>query len=312
MPTEPIQDIAGREIQPQVKQLFAQWSKYIDEIVAFGSHILKWIGDSRKLGGDEEIPLIMTFRNVIELVDSIAILLRESSIDPCKLQLRAILESLLVIKFITEKDAKLRALNYLVCHYHQKLDLYKKLDSKTPQGKQFQTELKRGQYGSKMQFPNIPNLKKAIDNLENLLKKPHYVQSETEYQRLKKKKKGKPVWYEFFGGPKSIIELADYLNLIDMYNILYRQFSRSIHGQDVIDSKLSGDSRGYAAIAQIRHPQNAQTICQLTIGLSLNIYRSMIKHYIPEELGKYQDWYLREIEPFFNDISNKQLLEIKD
>jgi hypothetical protein len=97
-----------------------------------------------------------------------------------------------------------------------------------------------------------------------------------------------------------------------MYNILYRQFSRSIHGQDIIDSKLGGDSSGYVAIAQIRHPKNAQEICHLTVGLSLNIFRSMINHYIPEELARYRDWYLREIEPFFNELSNRRLLEIKD
>lgn len=310
MPTTPVNTLVVRTLQPDVKRLLSTWSSYLNEIVNFGSHILKWIGDKDTLGGDEEMPLILTFRNTLELLDSISILFSQQSIDPCKLHLRALLESLFVIRYITDGDSKTRALNYLVCHYHNKIDTYRKLDPNTPQGLQWRKEIKSDILAGEMKMPEIDDLQGKIDNLERLLKKPAYAKSEAEYQRLRKLRKIKPVWYEFFGGPKKIVELARHLKLMGLYNILYRYFSKSIHGQDIIDQRVSATTTGKMQISQIRNPRNAQFLCTITVSLTLNIYRTLVKYYLPEREKEFAEWYVREIRHFLNKISKEKLLEV--
>lgn len=308
MPTKPIIDIVGSS-QPELENLLKSWAKYCNEIVNFGSHIFNWIVSKPNPQGDKDLPNIMSFRNALELIDSISILLEKSSIEPCKLQLRTLLETIFTISYITEKDSETRAYNYLVCHYHEKINFYKRLDIKTQQGKQFSSEIKRDRLVGKMDFSNYPNLQSNISNLTQLLKKNIYSKSEKEYQRLKRKK-NKPVWYQFFNGPNNIIGLADHLKLIGIYNILYRFFSKNVHGQDIIDGRISEGEPGYTEFMQIKDPTNAQFVCQLTVSLSIDLFRTMVHFYIPEKKVIFEKWYTKEIRDFLLKIISKKLLTI--
>jgi len=267
--TKPIDTLLPPDIQPEVKELLSVWSSKIDEVAAYGTIILDWVGLSGKLKGDEEVPVLMSFRNSLELIDAISILVRNSSIDPAKLQLRAILETIFVIKYITVNDSTQRSYNYLTGHYMRKRKLYQKLDSHSQHGKQFRTIIKRDKLASKMSLPAIKDLQARIDNIDKILAKPEYSNSISEYNRLKAAGNSNPNWYSYFGGPKNIIGLADHLDLPAMYEILYRQFSNNVHGQDIIDQKLSSGQPGETLIRQIRAPHEAQFVVQLTITLAL-------------------------------------------
>ncbi len=308
MPTQPIIDIIGSN-QPKLESLLKEWSKYCNEIVNFGSHIFDWIVSKPNPNGDKDLPIIMSFRNALELIDSISILLKNSSIEPCKLQLRTLLETIFTINYITEKDSETRAYNYLVCQFHEKINSYKRLDINTQQGRQFSSEMKRDRLVGKMDFSKYPNLQPNISNLTQLLKKKNYSKSEQEYQRLKKKK-SKPIWYQFFNGPNNIIELADYLNLIGIYNLLYRFFSKNVHGQDVIDGRISSGKPGFTEFMQIKDPTNAQFICQLTVSLSIDLFKTVILFYAPDKLANFENWYIVEIRDFLNKIISKKLINI--
>jgi hypothetical protein len=108
--TEPIRDILPRnEHQPELDELLLQFSNGIDEVVNFGTHILKW-EVNEATGRDENIPVAMMLRHTLELTDSLSILGRHSSIDPCKPILRSILETLFGLEYILENDTRNRAL----------------------------------------------------------------------------------------------------------------------------------------------------------------------------------------------------------
>lgn len=306
MPTKPIATITGELTDENLIKLLSDFSLHIEEVVAFGSHILNWIGNSGKLLGDYDIPLTLGFRNALELIDSISILIKQSSIDPAKLQLRALLETLFVIRYITEKDSEIRGYNFMTCHFHEKITLYKQTDPTTQEGKQYLSEIKKDIFVSKMKTPTISDLNNRILNIENIFRNPKYLASEQEYRNIKKHKK--PVWYEFFGGPKNIQKLAEHLKMNAMYNILYRSYSRNVHGMDIIDTKISKGQPGYMEILQIRAPHEVQPTCLLTISLSLDLYTTIIKHYIPGKIKDYGHWYKTEIRDFFLKISGEKLL----
>lgn len=311
MTTKAIPTIVPETIQPDVAKFLSDWSSYINETVAFGSHILNWVGQSGKLGGDEEIPLIMTFRNILELMDSISILLRHSSTEPCKNLLRSILESIFVIEYIIKDNSKHRCYDYLTGHYMRKLNIYKKLDPTAEQGKQFRSELKDDELAGGMTIPNINNLDKMTANIKSILNKSEFSSSLAEYNRMKQIKRGKPNWYSFFGGPNNIIELARHLKLLGLYNVLYRQFSNNVHGMDVIDRRISAGTPGETLITQIRAPFEAQTIFQLTLSFALRIYKKFIGYYIPEKNEDLAKWYVSEIREIYNEISSRKILNVE-
>lgn len=308
--TEPVEDIFPRnEKQPEVDNLLLQFSKGIDEVVNFGTHILKW-EVSEATGSDENIPIAMMLRHILELTDAISILVKHSSIDPCKPLLRGILETIFGLEYILESDTKNRALGFMVWHYHKELKLCKKLNP---------TEQAYSQLGKKLQAdksttsgfkpPVIPDIQKHIQNLEHLLTLPLYSAAETEYQNLISNGTKNPSWYQLFNGQKNIEQLATHLNRQGLYEILYRGWSGPTHGTDIIQSKLHQSADGHAEIVQIRYVKDAQMVTQYAFNLSLVTYQIMTDKRIPNYKSEYTRWYLT-IREFFMRLTNEKLLVV--
>ena len=240
MAFDEIDDFLGRNNDPKIKNLLDKWKVYYDKIVYVGGEIFNDILKKENLGKDDSLPLIMLFRNAVELIDSISILVNNSSSEPARILLRTLLETSFYCEYILEKDTQKRSMAFLICHYHQKLDFNYKLQHNTQQGKQFLSDLKTDKNIKNYQFVNQTLLEKAIKNLEELLSLDLYKEAETEYQRIDKQYKyRKPKWYEFYGGPTSIAKLAKHLKQVGLYHILYSSLSKSTHGNHIIDGFIS-------------------------------------------------------------------------
>jgi len=160
---------------------------------------------------------------------------------------------------------------------------------------------------------SIPSslIQSSITNFENLLKKPDYKDANAEYQRVKKASKGNPYWYSLYGGPTSIEKLADYLKLTAMYHILYRQWSSSTHGTDIIQGKISRSSTGQTEILQLRLPTEAQVLTVLAVSIALELFQLFIRHYSRERSSDYKNWYTNEIRATYLRLTQDKIIQIK-
>jgi hypothetical protein len=104
-------------LDPQKKNTLNTYSAGIDELVSFGTHVLSW-GLEATNGRDEVIPQLMIFRNILENLDAISVLVRAGSIDPCKSLLRVVLESVLNLEFMLQGAVERNGLAFLICNYH--------------------------------------------------------------------------------------------------------------------------------------------------------------------------------------------------
>ena len=306
-----IDDFLGRNNDSNVKDLLNEWNIYFEKLVYVGGEIFNDIL-KKNLGKEDSLPLLMLHRNAVELIDSISVLINNFCSEPARILLRTLLETNFYCQYITEKDSNKRALSFLICHYHQKLDFNYKLNPTTQQGKQFKNELGEDKNLKNYQFAEQELLKKSIDNLEDLINEDLFEEVENEYQRLKKVLKyRKPKWYEFFNGPSSIEKLAKHLKQVSLYHILYRSLSKSTHGSNIIDGYISpGSNDGEVQFSQIRFPYSAQMVTQFTFTLALKIYRIVIKHYIPEKEKAFSEFYVNELRSFYLNISTKKVLVI--
>ena len=308
--TEPVHDILSRALDKNgLMDLLAKLSNGLDETVNFGSQILNWdLGNVR--GSDEHIPIILSFRHLLELIDSISILVRSSSIDPCKLILRGALETCFSLEYIFESNTTDRCMAFLVWHSHKNLKTYRKLDPSLEQGKQLQHVLNQDKLASGMEIPTIPGLNDAIVNLESLIQQPEYEKAEKEYQRLRNAGIKNPAWYQLFNGPKTIQGLAEHLDMHAFYEIFYRHWSGPTHGTDIIQGKLSGAPGDTAEIIQIRYPKNAQEVTSQAMMLALKTFSRYIDIRIPNKKEEFKVWYLSMREFYMKVTGKEQLLDI--
>ena len=121
--TQPVNEILPKQIDLGLQQILDDFSLNIDEVVNYGTHILKWLLDFSKGNGDENLPLTMFFRDMLEKADSISILVKNSSIDPSKVILRSLFELHLFIEYLNEKYFTDRSMSFIVWHTKDKLKI---------------------------------------------------------------------------------------------------------------------------------------------------------------------------------------------
>ncbi len=308
--TEPIKGVIPRELDSGVAELLDNFSRGIEECVNFGSHILNW--DAKiKRGGDENFPPAMLFRHFLELIDSVSILVKNSSVDPCKLILRGALEVYFSLEYIFEKETKDRSMAFLVWHNHKNIKRYKSFDPNQEQGKQMQNSFNKDKLINGINLKNNPKIQQSIANLERLLKTEKFQKGEAEYQRLKNAGEKNPPWYRLFNGPKNIEELATRLNLAGLYEMFYRYWSGPTHGTDIIQGKAFENPSGGTDIIQIRYAKDAQAVTSQSMILLIKVFKLYISNRIPEKQQDFNSWYIASIRDFFQKIcSSEQLLNI--
>lgn len=311
MSTEPNKSIVVREVDKNIVDLLNSWSNCLEELVNFGSVMFDWFPDQKAPAVEQDFPLIMTFRSTLETVDAVSVLLRKSIVDPINIHLRSLLESLFTLEYITETDSKRRSLSYLYSHYHRKLQSTLRLDPGSQIGKQFKKELSKETAWESFDSSELPDGLKYIEELQNVLESDLFTEVAVEFQQAKKRMKSTPRWFSLFGGPKSLVELADYLKHPMLYSQFYRQYSKSVHGFDVIEGKIREIRDGEAGIMQLRFPSDAQHISQMTVIYFISIATTLVDYYCPKRKQEFATWYVREIKPVMDQLNGEKLIEVK-
>jgi len=297
--TKPINEILPREIQSQVRQTLTNFSELIDEFVNFGTHVFKWVIEQSK-GSDEQMPLMMFLRDMLEKADSISILIKNSSVDPSKVILRSLFELHLFVCYLLEEHFTDRSMSFLVWDAKRKIRLNKKFDkdsSSFQQTKKLMLKDKSIDYPTMLD--HLPSVRPALDTLNSLLKREEYIRINKEYERTKRNGPANPSWYSLFNGPKNVQELAFRVEVPFLYEILYRDWSGNVHSTDVVSGKIVKKKGSNALnnkvegdIIQIRLPKDAQSVVSYTLILMLRTFIFLRDKKIPDKDSQIKEWHL--------------------
>lgn len=304
-----IKEVLPRKQDKNLNKILNQFARLIEDAINFGTHIVKWDAD-KKRAGDENLPQLLFFRNILEIGDAISILVKKSSIETCNPLLRSLLENSFSLEYLLEQDTEQRALSFLVWQTHGKLKFNEKMDSSSQTGKQFARELKKDKLIGKTtaSFFDKPVLAIANQVSIDLLKRLEYIPIEKEYQRTSVKRKN-PNWYSLYDGPRNIEQLAKHLERHALYEILYRSFSSYVHATNIINKKLVPNQDGTTGIVQIRYPEQAQSITINTLNILLETFNFFIEKRLPRKRPDYKQWRL-EFRKGHNELLIKKSINI--
>lgn len=316
--TKPVNEILPREMDPGVEQLLLKFSLLIDEFVNFGTQVFKWVIEESR-GTDEQMPLLMFFRDMLEKADSISILVRHSSIDPSKVLLRSIFELNLYISYLLEKNSADRGMSFLAWDAIRQKHLNLNFNIEGPEFNRIRKILEQDILISDPNFLNeLPSVKNKIESLNSLLNREEYKRIVKEYERTKRKGNTNPVWFSLFKGPRNIKELAIILKLPFLYEILYRKWSGSVHSTDIIHGKIvekkgSEELNGKVntEIVQIRLPKDAQEVTSYTLLLLLRTFIVLKDKKITNKTNEIQKWYLSVKDQLREVTKEERLLNIE-
>ncbi|MBA9074736.1 hypothetical protein GGR22_002909 [Flavobacterium gossypii] len=263
-------------------------SLLIDEAVNFGTHILNWEIEKNNSHRENAISQIF-FKNILEIVDGISILVKKSSIDNTKVLFRVLLENILYLEYLLENDFKKRALAYIVTTIHKEIKFFSKLEDNTQVGKEFKAQLKKDKIFKNVPFFELPTIEKKKESFENKLQLPAFLETEQEYQRTLIRIKN-PNWYSLYDGPHNIENLAKYLNHHSLYEAFYRGYSEDIHISNIVKSNLV-EKKGEIIMKSMRESYEAKHIVSEILTCLIIAYSNFIIKRIPEKCGIYEKWH---------------------
>jgi hypothetical protein len=313
MPIKPNEDFIPRNIENSgIQEILDEYSSVLEELVNFASVVAIWC--TEEIQDEKLTPLHYSFRHIFELIDAISVLVKYSCIDPCKILLRSVLESILSIKYILEKDTEKRLKAFMTCLWHQDINDLRKMNPDDNMHNQFLALKRRDKYMRDIPLPEIPK-EKVIENIEklkDLLDSSEYRELEIEYQRLKRARCGrKPRWYSMHGGPANIEKLAEHFDLTLEYEFRYREWSELSHGFDIIRPNIVIDDRGIGKISQIRLPKDAFEITKMAMQYGEEIILPYIEYFVPKKIQEAKELYGKEIVPMRIKILQKNRILVR-
>jgi len=309
--TEPIKEILPRDLYPEIKENLLHFSNLIDEFVNFGTHVLTWLIQESK-GSDEQMPLTMFLRDLLEKADSISSLVKNSNIEPSKIILRSVFELALYIRYLVDDNFEDRSMSFLVCNAKNKIRTNKAFDKNDQSYQVTLNLLDKDEFFDRSFLDEIPSSEPIINNQYKILELPAYHRYEKEYERTKKKDNRNPNWYRLFNGPRNIQELASKVNIPFLYEILYRKWSENVHGTEIIKGRivksenpnLEENGKVNANIIQINLPKDAQEVTTYTLLLLLMTYIKLCDKKIKIREKEIKEWYL-SIRQEYQQITGK-------
>ncbi|OIN59837.1 DUF5677 domain-containing protein [Arsenicibacter rosenii] len=309
---EGIEEIIPRKLQPDVSAVAEKVSSTVDSFVDMGSRLLKWDIDKQRKE-EYHLPVLMSFRHTLEMADAGSLLIRHSSAEPVKALLRSMFETHMHLAYLLEKDTENRGAAFNLFRLLRVKDNLDKSDPSTQEYKQLKATFAADSIISGL-IPPVPvDLEEQKQELERNLQKPRYADALKEYDRLRidgNGKKRKLTWYTLFNDREtvnSIEELAKYLKLAGMYEVLYRGWSGTIHATDIYHGKVEVSSEGRAGIIQLRNPETIQLIGKQLLMMMLTTLVLYVNTRVPEKALEFKAWW-GSVLPAFLEITGEDPL----
>jgi len=303
---EPRHELLNREMQPEIRASVDRVTGMMDRVVNYGTHLL--VKCDQAANQRQVLAVVMLGLHAVEALDAISVLLRRCSVDPAKVILRSEMEAMFGLTYMAQSDTERKSIQYLVCHSHARIDLYKRLDPTTDTGKQLSAELKKDSTFGELDIVAL-DTQASIANLESMLARPEYAAVEAEWQRLRSVQTGTIWWYNLFCGPRNVQGLAEAVNDHGFYQTLYRFYSGEMHATNALESLHTQPDMIHSAYQPLRYPTDLPTVAQLAVSMALRSYRSLIGMLVPEEIKPYAEWYTHQISPDYSTLHELRFVD---
>lgn len=300
-------DFSGKIMSDDVKGILNRSGDSFDKLVEFGLKLIDW--DFNCEGVEKQdgylVPIFF-LRNFVENIDAMSILIRQGASDPCKSLLRTVLENYFSLEYLLENPHE-RSMAFHVWNTYHNYKLYEKLDGNSESAKQLMAILKKDKLlnqSTPLVYEKVEELKA---NSKQILALDLYKKFAEEYERTKIKVKN-PYWYSLYNGPTSVESLATHLKLTALYEV-YRGLSNNVHGNDIIQGKISKLSDGRLGILQLRFPKEADTMTQYAHNLCIGVFQKYVSARVPEKQDELKQWFL-SIKPFRDELTKRQSQQV--
>lgn len=287
MPTKPLHSILYRELSVvAARDIIEIASPLLRETVNYATNVLGRCATAVS-GKEEHAVLLLLYLHMIEMTDTVEILISRSCPTGAKLPLRSSFEALLSLEYILETDYERRCLCWLAQFMHERMKVYESFDPSTTRGKELQALQARDVWSTEL--PNPPEFPRFLENYRRRLAEPKYRAIESEYARGKLRR-----WYQLFGGPSNLCDLARHLDRGAQYECLYRRWSSITHAIEPARFLFTA-ADGTQKLRALRDPSDTGNVATFASRYIVDATRLVLRRLRPGEERGFAEWVLRDV-----------------
>jgi hypothetical protein len=293
MPTQAFEPLLNRDMSKVLpKPVINIASPVLQEIINYATNLYQRCQTSRKGSSDEAYPVLASYLHVIQMIDSIEVLVANGCGAPANLLLRSAFEGKLTIMYILERKSKNRANAWLVKNIVDQINTFENMYKSKDLSKESQHTFTVPNIIGKPS--SLPELQEVVNKLKNSLAKPEYAEIYSEYKRMNKEGVKYPEWYSLYNGPRNLRALAKHLHQDDIYDHLYSSWSRISHMSDAAHLTLPLED-GTSILGPIRNPMNIIHSATFALSILIETTQAMLKEYRADEMTSFLKWYEKDV-----------------
>ena len=224
------------------------YSEVMDKLLCLGSHILNAMRQDTVTHPNKREIILVMFRRVMELIDSASVQISYGCVFPCISNLRIILETLLQLEYLL-KDPNLIMLKYkhfVIMELDGDLETYENV-LKNPSGNIDRAAIIRVIQDTKVKIQGP-----YFDDVRDLyVSKVFKTNGERKAQTVK--------WYSFTSNANSVRYLAENLQKLGRYYMVYAVASNLTHSSRLLSDTLY-EQEGTVYIRRIRDTEGLDDV----------------------------------------------------
>lgn len=217
----------------QEEKVLLESSDRIKNFTDFGLEV--WIARLNQYENNTyDLPSNLLFRQILEAGDGIFELIKIGCVNTAKPLLRMSLDCYLQLAFLLENEKEKRAAHFLY-HYNRNRFYYLERILNPENENSIAKKLKNDDIMNEVSLTDEEKEMALVDygTLREILNSDENAEVAKEYGEKKRQ-----VWYQVFINSPKIEDLAKTLRKSAMYEIIFRNLSSFIHGEDIIHSNV--------------------------------------------------------------------------
>lgn len=253
--------------------------------------------------------VLMLARHIMASIDGVAVVVAQGCSENSGPLLRSAFEAHLGLRHVlSSKDGRRRALAYQVAHIHRRIATYRRLDATNEAGIALRKELAGNELVDLLDHP-AADLQHRIATLEKCFSDPAFVPIEAAWQEARRPRKhsnrrNTPEWFSLFGGPSDLRRLAIQHKLGAIYEVLYRQWSESVHATGGMDNIGPSEDEGMNSVRPLRHPSGLETACLFAANFAIGSAHKLVSVYATDRLQVFAEKFFTHLSERYDRVAN--------
>lgn len=272
----------------------------VRDIVDYGTNLIPrcFKQSSRRL--EDIVILAVLLKHVVSMLDGIDVLISQGCIYAAHLQVRSLFEAFLSLEWILKDDTEKRAKQYYVWNLRLRRKWVLRFVSSSNEHEDFARKVEKYRDILSNGIEKHSEVaRQQADAIDELLGKEPYAEINQGLESLKGDRKFDVPWYTPCG-PNSVADMATRVGCGAEYEVFYSKYSQIMHASAQLDNvKFECDSINFEPIRKL---DRIKDILDVGVAFSFRAYRTVLKHYRPEELPNFSRKYSQEWQKAFLTI----------